>query len=259
MDLNTKIIKGVRQFPSLYDNKGNLEERNQAWMKLADKLKMHEVNLKIRWHSLVQGYQRNTNFKYANDMRFVQRITEEDSWPEFIITEDDLKDAKPEREREEFVFLELVEEENKTKDLPQESAKEKESHYKEKPKQLEEISSPEIQNKHKSDSKIIVQKIEPSNKTLNEVLDETVTDKAEESAIATTSKVEKKMAVVDVNKIEEPCIKESKELKIEKAQPVPIERCEDAIFGELVSAMLKRMEENKKKNIKKEIMNLLFS
>lgn len=213
----------------------------------------------------MQGYQRNNNFKYANDMSFVQRIAEtqakEDSWPEFIITEDDLKDDRPEQEREEFVFLEMDEEENKIKNLTQESAKENESHYKETPKQFEEISSHELQTKQKvkSDSKVIVEKIEPSNKTLNEALEETATDKAEEGANATTSKVEKKMAAVDVNKIEEPCIKEPKERKVEKPQPLPTERCEDVIFGELVSAMLKRMEENKKKNIKKEIMNLLFS
>ncbi|XP_073848804.1 uncharacterized protein isoform X2 [Musca autumnalis] len=37
------------------------------------------------------------------------------------------------------------------------------------------------------------------------------------------------------------------------------ERCEDVIFGELVTAMLKRMDEDKKRNIKKEIMNLLLT
>lgn len=41
MDLNTKIIEGVRQFPALYDNKVNLDERNQAWLQLAEKIKMH--------------------------------------------------------------------------------------------------------------------------------------------------------------------------------------------------------------------------
>lgn len=53
MDLNTKIIKGVRQFPSLYDNKGNLDERNQAWMQLAEKLKMHGsiLNFNKTWEN----------------------------------------------------------------------------------------------------------------------------------------------------------------------------------------------------------------
>lgn len=43
MDLNIKIIEGVREFPALYDNRGNLDERNQAWLQLAEKLKMHGI------------------------------------------------------------------------------------------------------------------------------------------------------------------------------------------------------------------------
>lgn len=41
MDLNNEIIEGVRQYPSLHNNQSNLYERNQAWIQLAEKLKMH--------------------------------------------------------------------------------------------------------------------------------------------------------------------------------------------------------------------------
>ncbi|KNC33548.1 hypothetical protein FF38_03850 [Lucilia cuprina] len=57
-------------------------------------------------------------------------------------------------------------------------------------------------------------------------------------------------------------IKETKEVAVENPRPhilQPSERCEDVIFGELVSAMLKRMDENRKKDAKKEIMNILCS
>ncbi|XP_037808214.1 uncharacterized protein LOC119601369 [Lucilia sericata] len=67
----------------------------------------------------------------------------------------------------------------------------------------------------------------------------------------------------NLRKIYDPYIKETKEVAVEKPQPnilpTPSERCEDVIFGELVSAMLKRMNEDKKKHAKKEIMNLLCS
>lgn len=36
------------------------------------------------------------------------------------------------------------------------------------------------------------------------------------------------------------------------------ERCEDSIFGELVVAMLKKLEPEEKKRAKKEIMNILL-
>lgn len=43
MDLDLKIIEGVQEFPALHYNGGNLDERNHAWMQLAEKLDMHGV------------------------------------------------------------------------------------------------------------------------------------------------------------------------------------------------------------------------
>ena len=39
MDLDLKLIEGVKQCPILYNNKFSLEERNHAWLQLAEKLK----------------------------------------------------------------------------------------------------------------------------------------------------------------------------------------------------------------------------
>ncbi|XP_023309693.2 uncharacterized protein LOC111691262 [Lucilia cuprina] len=265
MDLNTKIIEGVKQFPTLYDDKGNLDERNQAWMQLADKLKMHEVYLKIRWHSLMQAYQRNMNFKYANNMDFVPRIKEThnkgENWPEFIITEEDLKEDRSVQEQEEFVFLEIDEEDAKVKEMPKATVKEKTV---ENVKQLEEASNVVLKNKNLEQNVYKIQNIEKLNDlkaTQNVEVKENIEDKPKEcdKSTTTTSKVEEKMPAVDVNKKEnDQVIKETKEVAIEKSH-IKNERCEDAIFGELVSATLKRMDEEKKRNIKKEIMNLLFS
>ncbi|XP_037808213.1 uncharacterized protein LOC119601368 isoform X2 [Lucilia sericata] len=263
MDLNTKIIEGVRQFPTLYDDKGNLDERNQAWMQLAEKLKMH-VYLKIRWHSLMQAYQRNMNFKYANNMDFVPRIKEThnkgENWPEFIITEEDLKEDRSGQEQEEFVFLEIDEEDSKVKEMPKAAVKEKAA---ENSKQLEETPNVELKNNDLEQNVYRIQNIENLNEekaTKNVEVKENVAVKPKEcdNGTTTTTKVEEKMAAVNVNKENDQVSKETKEVAIDKSH-IKNERCEDAIFGELVSATLKRMDEDKKRNIKKEIMNLLFS
>ncbi|KAI8127051.1 hypothetical protein CVS40_2849 [Lucilia cuprina] len=247
MDLNTKIIEGVKQFPTLYDDKGNLDERNQAWMQLADKLKMHEVYLKIRWHSLMQAYQRNMNFKYANNMDFVPRIKEThnkgENWPEFIITEEDLKEDRSVQEQEEFVFLEIDEEDAKVKEMPKATVKEKTV---ENVKQLEEASNVVLENKDFEQNVYKIKNIEKLNElkaTQNVEVKENIEDKPKEcdKSTTTTTKVEEKMTAVDVNKKEnDQVIKETKEVAIEKSH-IKNERCEDAIFGELVSATLRHV------------------
>lgn len=231
------------------------------------KLCFLDIYLKIRWHSLVQAYQRDNNFKYAKQMRFVPRIktvpTKVENWPEFIITEEDLKeDRNVEQDQEEFVFLEAEEEEHKAKETKSQEDKEKVKDCIEKTKLKDVVLKENLNNKMESNGEYIKQKstIVVDNETNVTENDQKMSNnKTEESA---TSKVEQKMAAVDVNKNNEEIVesvKECKPLAVDKPQPTVSERCEDVIFGELVSAMLKRMDENKKKNIKKEIMNLLFS
>lgn len=39
MEIDLKLIEGIRQCPTLYNNKFSLEERNHSWLELAEKLK----------------------------------------------------------------------------------------------------------------------------------------------------------------------------------------------------------------------------
>lgn len=196
-------------------------------------------------------------------MKYVPRIiaapTKVENWPEFIITEDDLKDdSSGTQDQEEFVFLEVEEEENKVKESKPQRIKENVNEYTMK---KNDIPKENLKNKTENSIEPIKEKPILDDYKVKNVTQNTqeLLNKTEESA---TSNVEQKMAAVDVNKNNEEIVvpvKESKEVAAEKPQPLATERCEDVIFGELVSAMLKRMDENKKKNIKKEIMNLLFS
>ncbi|KAM7342582.1 uncharacterized protein ACRADG_009944 isoform 2-T2 [Cochliomyia hominivorax] len=219
-----------------------------------------EMYIKVRWHSLVQGFQRDDNFKYAKLMTFVQRIIVKqpkvENWPEFVITEEDLKDDRNStHDQEEFEFLEIDEEDSKIMECKTEVLKEKIKDCKMSSGQMDENSKERDKSCIKDNPK--VENITKSEEDKNE--NGNLSKMVETSSSNKTTKVEEKMAAVDVNKNNEEIFGETKQQVVEKQQPVINERCEDVIFGELVSATLKRMDENKKKNIKKEIMNLLFS
>lgn len=62
----------------------------------------------------------------------------------------------------------------------------------------------------------------------------------------------------DTNPIEQHTLNKFLEIERISEPKASHERCEDSIFGELVVAMLKKLEPNEKKRAKKEIMNILL-
>ncbi|TMW54680.1 hypothetical protein DOY81_000211 [Sarcophaga bullata] len=286
MDIDLKLIEGVRQCPILYNNDFSLEERNHAWLQLAEKLKTHEQLLKIRWHYLLQRYQREINFRYSKKMNFLQRHAnthhgESEHWPEFIITEEDLKDERPE-EKEEFRYL-LDENEDKNECK---ISNEKEFGIKDTKKQsntkplennsIDSAAKDQVDNEkadniclaqmsRSSEDHDLTKEVTDTIKNYNDNtnitnkiaiinMDKDVLKSTEKESTNQDSKQENTTKLI-VAEAAEATSNTSKE-KIEQPRN---ERCEDVIFGELVTAMLMRMDESKKKNIKKEIMNMLLS
>ncbi|XP_073848803.1 uncharacterized protein isoform X1 [Musca autumnalis] len=223
-NLNKKIIFGVRKKACLYKS-SNIKERNEAWKQLSDELVMDEQLLKIRWHLLLKRYQANEYFKYGQFMDFVERKNETQisKWPEFEITEDDVAEWRS--NKEENMFLEVEDVDNT----------------------IEPADKCNV-TKSSDDGK---------GKEFNQSSDNSVAvhNQAKEQNANSAGASEKRP--------EEMCRESNPNSKSGETSSAPAsstsERCEDVIFGELVTAMLKRMDEDKKRNIKKEIMNLLLT
>lgn len=219
-------------------------------------------------------------------MNFLQRHAkrhhgESEHWPEFIITEEDLKDDRPE-EREEFRYLlDENEDKNECKILNEKEFDNKDTKDQSNTKPLEN-------NSIDSAAKDQIDKVKPNGICLTQTprssedhdlaLEVTDANKDYNDKTNITNKIAVLNMEQDVQKsTEKECTnRDSKQKNTtnlivpeaaagtldaskEKTKQPRNERCEDVIFGELVSAMLMRMDESKKKNIKKEIMNLLLS
>lgn len=194
-------------------------------------------------------------------MQFIYRNAERqvkaDNWPEFVITDEFLKGYNNE-DQEQFIYLE-AEEENNSQSIK--SSKENDCNY-------NKLAEDKYLNNKEDDSSATGKKSEDVNRIVeNHTQDNVIVINShfksdENDAISNTIAVREKefMAADHLNKNENnTSVEQANEKSSEKLSPVVGERCEDVIFGELVSAMLKRMDENKKKSIKKEIMNILFS
>ncbi|XP_013111694.1 uncharacterized protein LOC106090146 [Stomoxys calcitrans] len=241
MDINIKIIEAVRKSPCLYCS-SKLEERNKQWKKLADDLGIGEQTLKLRWHSILKRYNSDKFYKYADKLQFIQRTIKAkstDKWPEFEINADDT--AGHQRNSEEYMFLEVDEfdeaaiahdkfaavKHEKTDSVPTECTEDESSQG--------FATKSESANKHHEKTK--------ENYNLNQ----------EEIIVPVIKQTDKKSSQ------KSPKNNMSVEKEIKDHVVSPLERSEDVIFGELVTAMLKGMSEDKKRNIKKEIMNLLLT
>ncbi|KAL9918641.1 uncharacterized protein LOC119640980 isoform X1 [Glossina fuscipes] len=214
MDLNIRIIEAVRNCPDLYKVNGiNLENRKESWRLLAEKLGMKEQYLKIRWHSLVQRYQRDNNFKYRDKMRFLQivkpKITQAKTEPEFLITRNNLL----EKPKKEYVFVEV--ENFKKFETEHLCVVTSAAHSSQKPTKEEKCVKSESEIKHSTN---LLAK--DGQTTRRECINIT----------ATTSSL-------PIRRMEQ------------ETQSKSDNRCEDDIFGELVTVMLKRMGEDKKLNV----------
>uniref|UniRef100_A0A1A9W2F0 MADF domain-containing protein n=1 Tax=Glossina brevipalpis TaxID=37001 RepID=A0A1A9W2F0_9MUSC len=232
MDLNIRIIEAVRNCPDLYKANGiNLENRKETWRQLAERLGMKEQYLKLRWHSLVQRYQRDDNFKYRDKMKFLQivkpKIVQSKTDPEFLITQSNIS----EKPKKEYVYVEV--ENFKKFETEHLCVVTSAAHSSQKPTTTTE-------------DKCVKQESEIKHSTNLLAKDGQTTRRECINITETTSSL-------PIRRMEhEPQGKKY-------LNPVNDDRCEDDIFGELVTVMLKRMDEDKKRNVKKEIMNLLLT
>lgn len=275
MDINHRLIEAVRQCPLLYKNNASLSDRRCGWQQIAQQMKMQEALLKTRWHFLREHYKRNAitdnplesnQFPYKKEMDFLlpylrppPREEEQNEAvfmpegvikPEFVITEKDLENDSG---NEEYVFLEVetlgpeyettyvVTQEISANELKKELQQELEE------QNVEYVKEEEIENKP----------------TYN---DQQVEDPIKEDAEVTCNRNGAKEDEAVRNQIQE-ASEEKQENKVEVREGDSssdnvtnnTDRNEDAIFGELVSAMLKKMPAEKKRIVKRDIMNLLLT
>ncbi|XP_011186467.2 uncharacterized protein LOC105214606 [Zeugodacus cucurbitae] len=283
MDVNHRLIEAVRQCPLLYKNNASLSDRRCGWQQIAQQMKMQEALLKTRWHFLREHYKRNaiaenqldTNqFPYKKEMEFLlpylRPPPREDEQgeaefmpdgmikPEFVITEKDLENDSG---NEEYVFLEVealgpeyetanvvtrrISENELKKELQQEHEQQQEEYETEELTHIEmevHVKEEDVENKETYN---VQQADKETSKEATEATcnrNGTKEDEAVRSQIQEASE-EKREAKVDVR----------------EDDSSSDNRCEDAIFGELVSAMLKKMPAEKKRNVKRDIMNLLLT
>ncbi|XP_075165341.1 uncharacterized protein LOC142237805 isoform X1 [Haematobia irritans] len=238
MDINLRIIEAVSKMPCLYTS-SQIEERNKQWKRIAKELDIEEQTLKLRWHSILKRYHsEKLPTLYVDRLQFMKRnshIRRDNKWPEFEITADTTEEQK---NCEEYVFLEVDEIESQTTISKYSGVKNDKRNPIVTGNDISSVCIPDNGNKNN--------KTNGNNKCNDNANKENFsvvpTDDSSKQACLGSSVV----------------IKANPEKNTESITS-PSERCEDVIFGELVTAMLKRMSEDKKRNIKKEIMNLLLS
>ncbi|XP_039967068.1 uncharacterized protein LOC120779014 [Bactrocera tryoni] len=289
MDINHRLIEAVRQCPLLYKNNASLSDRRCGWQQIAQQMKMQEALLKTRWHFLREHYKRNAiadnplesnQFPYKKEMDFLlpylrppPREEEQNEAvfmpegvikPEFVITEKDLENDSG---NEEYVFLEVEtlgpEYETTNVVTQQISANElKKELQQELEQQHEEYEGEELTH---IEMEVHVKEEEVNNKPTYNV-QQVEQDPIKEDAEATCNRNGAKEDEAVRNQIQE-ASEEKRENKVEVREGDSSsdnltnnsDRSEDAIFGELVSAMLKKMPAEKKRTVKRDIMNLLLT
>lgn len=183
--------------------------------------------------------------------------------PEFVITEKDLENDSG---NEEYVFLEVetlgpeyetsnvVTEQISANDLKKELQQEQEQ-------QNEEYETEELTH---FEMEVHVKEEEIENKRTCDVqqIDQTP---MKEDAKATCNRNGAKEDEAVRNQIQEASEEKRDKVEVREGDSSSdnvtnnSDRCEDAIFGELVFAMLKKMPAEKKRNVKRDIMNLLLT
>ncbi|XP_067645816.1 uncharacterized protein [Eurosta solidaginis] len=299
MDLNHKIIEAVRQCPLLYKNSASLADRKCGWEQIAQEMKMQEAILKTRWHFLREHYKRNVlsgsqidamQFPYKKEMEFLlpylrpkqreemhpdETMPKNIIKPEFVITQEDLENDSG---NEEYVFLEVdavateYEENNEViqqtnqNDLRKESEQETEQ----RPQQNDangtekyevEIEmqggGPEMEEQRNENN---VEQLIDMKPDINKVQQATCNKNGSKEEEAVRTQIQEATVENIDAKVE---IREKKRgggsVGNDNTSKEDEDRCEDAIFGELVSAMLRRMPAEKKRCVKRDIMNLLLT
>lgn len=183
-------------------------------------------------------------------MEFVERKcknkVKRENWPEFEITEDDMLETR--RNSDEYIFLDVEDLEGNCSTEPTASDSGLENIGIPHDDHDSSTSSPIVSDNHESNHPEKISTNPSLRTTLNEA-----NDKKEKALLPLTTKKEKESSSPDPVVI----VKENK-TEITPAKSLP-GRCEDDIFGELVAAMLKRMDADKKRGVKKEIMNMLLT
>lgn len=236
-----------------------------------------EQYLKIRWHSLVQRYQRDRHFKYRDRMLFLRedqiinttKLQAADTlatdWPEFVITEKDLINNM--NEPEEYVFLEVDDQSNENQsNKTQTLARQKCSSSKplspaEKPIA---VRTDEVKVETEEDTKTmtplirlqVFKDVKAVAESSKDVTIKATKSKESNSRHNRPATLENTEPEVNDGRGRSPPIKAPPNVSQAGAQG---DRSEDVIFGELIVAMLKRMDEEKKRTVKKEIMNVLLT
>ncbi|XP_017462522.1 PREDICTED: bromodomain-containing protein DDB_G0280777-like [Rhagoletis zephyria] len=211
--------------------------------------------------------------------------------PEFVITEKDLENDSG---SEEYVFLEVEtlgsEDEtnneathqlndNELRNELQEEGQERMREQEQEHEQDQQQQDNEVNEIERIEVEVHIKQEEPENlQQYNEILRESRHLKkeiqevqcnrsgaTEEEAVrtqiheATEEKVEGKVEIREGDSSSDNTAGSVSTNNTTNRSNNPEERCEDAIFGELVSAMLKKMPAEKKRAVKRDIMNLLLT
>lgn len=208
-----------------------------------------EQNLKIRWHSILRRYQNDEFYKYANLLHFLNdnrntNMKASSKWPEFEITEEDVAEYQTSN-TEEYVFLEV--EDLETPTVVDELCAAKDVHEKDSELKTYQDDPQTIKDDDSEEGRTFRKKCEST--------DEHNGSKREE--YITNPKKTPPHSKIILKTYESDSDTQPENKKYENATTA--DRCEDVIFGELVTAMLMRMNEDKKRQIKKEIMNILLT
>ncbi|KAJ6637479.1 hypothetical protein Bhyg_10209 [Pseudolycoriella hygida] len=271
------LIKTISRYPILWDRKHfDSDLRNEVWLKLSKKLKIKVEWMKKRWSYLREQYVRHLkqinnlesdkqskkNYKYFNEMSFlanhiqlrninfqeaIKSVSLDTSRPfhmlkveknevtdhenenyDFVITENDIEAYNDDDDFADNLFVELSDEEQQTND--------------------ECDLSVDLQPPTQLTSKAALEISSISNVS-------TTQSKSSPLAFEDTSATDYKATEphVFINRAD---VVTGDDQLVSKSSET---RCEDVIFGELVTSMLKKMDSPNRKRAKKEIMNILLS
>lgn len=214
-------------------------------------------------------------------MHFLQRHApthhvESEQWPEFIITEEDLQGEQQEEKEEFYYLMDENEQRNECKIVNEKqfnSNGTNNRNNREPPENTSSDSPAKDQTDKETGDVTCSAQISADQKLSNKPDVNDVNKNYNANQINITNQIatmnmeklvqykspDKSSTNEDSKQENTESVQETLDVSKEIVEQPRNERCEDVIFGELVAAMLKRMDENKKKNIKKEIMNLLLS
>lgn len=199
---------------------------------------------------MLRRYQNDEFYKYANLLHFlnVNRNTNmkaNSKWPEFEITEEDVAEYQTSN-TEEYVFLEV--EDLETPTVIDELGAAKDDNEKDSELRSYQDDPQTIKDDDSEEGRTLRKKCEST--------DEHNGSNKHEEYITNPKETPPHSKIIDKT-YESVSDTKPENKKYENAATT--DRCEDVIFGELVTAMLMRINEDKKRQIKKEIMNILLT